>query len=171
MIKGLDDVLGEGAFLDLSDALTTRIDGESPPTVFEGILDTDMEGAEWPPEGGVWVKVSVIWEDANIFLFFQDKNVYWGDGICFTADVAAAIGKLTFTRLMEFALTRGIEETRLVLPKNLADPFLNTCFDLESEGETTSTLIALIYEGCKIQEFTMWVRNGAAEGDKPEWLS
>lgn len=166
-ITGLDEMYGPGALDELVVALT--ISGEESPIVTEGVIDADA--TNWPSEGGIWVKTNATWSDGtNLALFFQNELVYWGDGICFTEDVLASVGKLTGGTLWEYALDKKITMTKMVVPDDFAAPFIATAFDFVSSNGSTTLLEAPIFEGSKMDEYTVWARNGFNPDEIPDSL-
>lgn len=167
-ITGLDEMYGEGALEELVIALT--INDDPAPILTEGVVDADQTG--WPVEGGIWVKTNCTWQDGtNLALFFQNELVYWGDGICFTEDVVATVANLTGSRLWEYAVDKQITMTKMIVPNNFAAPFIMTAFDVVSSDDNNTLLQSPIFEGCKMEEYTFWCRNGFKPEETPEWIS
>jgi hypothetical protein len=166
-ITGLDEMYGEGALEELVVALT--ISGEESPIVTEGVIDADVN--KWPVEGGIWVKTNATWKDGtNLAIYFQNDLVYWGDGICFTEDVLSSVGKLTGGTLWEYALDKKITMTKMIVPDNFAAPFIATAFNFVSSDGTTTILESPIYEGSKMDDYTVWARNGFKPEEMPDSL-
>lgn len=171
----LDDILGSGASEDVVGALT--FEGKGIPLVTESEWNPAVLGSDWPSPGQ-WCLVSAVWSDivnegdlevpvSNQSLYFKDRIMYWGSGICFTLPSYDLLDEFPNTTIWQFLTKYHIEEMRINLPVVLSDPFLKIGF--EATEEDPEELVAKIHEGCRIQQWIDWTNLGCDQATEPEW--
>ena len=170
----LDDVLGSGAFDDLFLALT--FEGKNPPLVSESEWNPTAVGTNWPSPDQ-WCLITVVWKDvptedldvtvSTQNLYFKDRTMYWGSGICFTLPTYDLLKDFPNTNMWNFLTKYSIEEMRIDIPEFLSEPFLKIGF--EGLPDDPEKLVASINEGCKIQQWVEWANQGSDPSTEPEW--
>jgi hypothetical protein len=165
----LDDLLGAGAFDKLTQALT--FPSRAMPLIIEGEWDPATVNSEWPTPGQ-WCLVSVMWKDtpehanSNLRLYFKDRVMYWGVGICDILQSYDLLKDFPETTMWSFLNEFQIEQMKVDVPVEFSTPFVKIGFEHSSIPETW---IAQIGANCRIQQWVEWVNAGSDPSTEPEW--
>lgn len=173
--ESLDDIYGPGAAEALADAII--IEGEKP-VITESQWVVDGDAINWPPEPGIWIAMSGIYETmGEQMCLFKDDKVYYGEGFC-TADNALTslenLGKLHAggdgPRFIEWCIEWGANSFNMLVPEDMVDPWLAIGFEIVDTKGTNKVLSGSTSEGSKLHEWTMWNRSGFDPALKPSWM-
>lgn len=172
MTTTLDSILGSGALDNFH--LAVEFENKNPPLIFEGeFVVTDP--LQWPSVG-TWVMLTVSWTDipdtppSTQNIFFKDRTLYWGTGICFVLPTYDLLSDFPRTKMWEFLTDYNIETMCIDLPDFYATEFLQIGFEIsETDAYGMHKLVAPINSTCRIKEWNEWVRNGSDPLTQPAW--
>ena len=158
-----DEAVGEGAWDALTEFVTFPDD---PPMLFEGELLEE----NWKP--GTWRAVNVVWETAVQQMLFQDRVLFWGDGLCMYPQVTEHGERLCSPSFLAF-LNSYIDEQKVFLGPSIVEqcipPFLRVGFEITEQTPDGTSLHIVTSPNNRLTEFVAWVQAGSVAADEPEW--
>lgn len=181
----LDDILGDGATKAFEEAVT--ISSEEPPVFvysnwqYQPASQVQLDGLEVvvvTPEinfglgEGVWRKASVFWGPVSQEIFFKDKIIHWGNGLCSQAASDAGILKNLATAKMKTFLATYIDEMKITLPnlESFYGRFLLAGFEILDENDNQVLVGATLKDpNSRIVELFNWRINGTIPEEEPAW--
>lgn len=179
----LDAILGDGATDAFIEAMT--LPDNKPSVMFSDWeysaieplqtsmvnVTNDPSQSNWPGTG-VWKLALVNWSDVSQQVFFQDKVICWGNGLCQSNGGVAgdSLQRMANAKLWGF-LSEYADEMRIELPnvKAFYQTFLNGGFEMLLEEPNRVQVVAYIAEGSKMDDLFKWRIAGSIPEDEPAW--
>lgn len=177
----LDDLLGAGATEAFLEAMT--LPDNAPSVIFSewesnkypdqsGTVNVIPDPEQTWPGVGVWELATITWSDASQQIFFQNKILCWGNGLCQSnggvqGDSMQRLANHKFwTFLFEY-----VDEMRIELPNIEAfyKPFLFAGFEIVSQEQNSVRVTAYITNGSNSDDLFKWRIAGSIPEDEPAW--
>lgn len=183
-MNGIDDLFGNGATEAFEEAVNTP---SSQPTViysdweYEPVEQVKLNNLEitvvsapvkyWPGPG-IWRKATILWDNASQEVFFQDRVIHWGNGLCQAGGGDGGILKNLATSQMRSFLATYIDEMKIALPdlSDFYNRFLLAGFEIVDRSDNEVLVAATLKDpNSKMAELFNWRINGTAPEDEPAW--